>query len=254
MENIKLTNEQKKLINKYRLYLQAVIGDEQIYWDGYLSEDEGLYDFSGPYSRGYNQSDDIDPNGDAARLINNIVDEIYEGNSNELVGYLYCDDCTGYGSLNVRFSPKDNVIYSSLSITTRETQENENFMAFDDLKNQTQNQWGTTYSYLKKIGDDEFIEKMKKDYGDILTITYDGGGDSGQINDYGETDHGSVRINQDIEYTGYEIIDLYHSGWENNEGGDGTIIFNFEERTVRLFHNMNYEDEFVQELNSIKLF
>jgi hypothetical protein len=126
-------------------------------------------------------------------------------------------------------------------------------MAFDDLKNKTQNQWGSKYVYLKKLGDSNFIEKMKKDYGNTLEITYEGGGDSGQINDYGDSETSSVRLNEDIEYTGYEIIDLYHSGWENNEGGDGRIKFNFDEGTVMLSHNMNYEDEFVQDIGEFKL-
>ena len=71
--------------------------------------------------------------------------------------------------------------------------------------------------------------------------------------DYGETETHSVRLNQDIEYTGYEIIDLYHSGWENNEGGDGIISFDFEERTVLITHNQNYEGDFHEHLGEFKL-
>jgi hypothetical protein len=52
-------------------------------------------------------------------------------------------------------------------------------------------------------------------------------GDSGQIEE--PTD-----ITQDIEYLGYEIIDVYHSGWENNEGADGRIVIDFNQRTISL--------------------
>jgi hypothetical protein len=254
MENIKLSDEQRKIINKYNLYLMAVVGDSGLYWDGYISEDEGLYDFDGPYTRRYSMEDDIDRNGNGATILNDILEMHVKNKENQFIDFLYCDDCTGYGSLNVRYSPTDSTIHVNLSITTRDSQETENFMSFDDLKNQTQNQWGSRYEYLKKLGEPEFIEKMKKDYGNTLEITYNGGGDSGQIEDYGENESGDVtRLNQDIEYTGYEIIDLYHSGWENNEGGDGRILFNFEEKTVTLLHNMNYEDEMVEDMGIFKL-
>jgi len=250
MENIKLTDEQRKIINKYNLYLMAVVGDSGLFWDGYVSDDDGLYDFDGPH---YEFSSDIDREGDGLRILNNIITEFVENKQDEFIDYLLCDDCTGYGSVNVKYSPVDSKINIFLNITTRDYQETENFMAFDDLKNQTQSQWGVKYEYLKKLGDSNFIEKLKKDYGNTLEITYEGGGDSGQINDYGDSETSSVRLNQDIEYTGYEIIDLYHSGWENNEGGDGRIKFNFEEGTVMLSHNMNYEDEFVQDIGEFKL-
>jgi len=250
MENIKLTDEQRKIINRYNLYLMAVVGDSGLFWDGYISEDDGLYDFEGPR---YDLSSDIDREGDGLRILNDIITEFVENKQNEFIDYLFCDDCTGYGNVNVKYSPVDSKINIFLNITTRDSQETENFMAFDDLKNQTQSQWGSKYEYLIKLGDSNFIEKMKKDYGNTLEITYEGGGDSGQINDYGDSETSSVRLNQDIEYTGYEIIDLYHSGWENNEGGDGRIKFDFEEGTVMLSHNMNYEDEFVQDIGEFKL-
>ena len=253
MENIKLTDEQRKIINRYNSYLMAVVGDSGIFWDGYISEDDGLYDLEGPHSRRYDTSDDIDREGNGAILLNNVITEFVENNEDEFMSFLYCDNCTGYGSINVKYSPVDSKIKIFLNITTRDSQETENFMAFDDLKNKTQNQWGSKYVYLKKLGDSNFIEKMKKDYGNTLEITYEGGGDSGQINDYGDSETSSVRLNEDIEYTGYEIIDLYHSGWENNEGGDGRIKFNFDEGTVMLSHNMNYEDEFVQDIGEFKL-
>ena len=239
MENIKITDEQKKIINKYNYYLMAVVGDSGIFWDGYVSEDDGLYDFEGPYTRRYDTSDDIDRGSSGAILLNDIIDEFIKNNEDEFMSFLYCDNCTGYGNVNVKYSPVDSKIKIFLNITTRDSQETENFMAFDDLKNQTQSQWGVKYEYLKKLGDSNFIEKLKKDYGNTLEITYDGGGDSGQINSYGDSETSSVHINEDIESTGYEIIDLYHSGWENNEGGDGRIKFDFEEGTVMLSHNMN---------------
>jgi hypothetical protein len=173
MENIKLTDEQKKIINRYNLYLMAVVGDSGIFWDGYVSEDDGLYDFEGPYTRRYDTSDDIDRGSSGAILLNNIITEFVENNEDEFMSYLYCDNCTGYGNVNVKYSPVDSKINIFLNITTRDSQETENFMSFDDLKNQTQNEWGTRYEYLKKLGEPEFIEKMKTGYKKYYDSNYD---------------------------------------------------------------------------------
>ena len=94
---------------------------------------------------------------------------------------------------------------------------------------------------------------MKNDYGNTLEITYDGGGDSGQINDEGETPTSVVRINQDIEHIGYEIIDIRYSGWENNEGGDGRIVFDFENQLVNIYHNYYVENSESEDIGELKL-
>jgi hypothetical protein len=113
--------------------------------------------------------------------------------------------------------------------------------------------WGHKYDELKKLGDSKFIEKMKQDYGNILEISYEGGGDSGEINSYGDTSNGSVAIGQDIEYVGYEVIDIKFSGWENNEGGDGRIIFNFKDQNLEIHHTNNVEDSFTEEIETLIL-
>jgi hypothetical protein len=84
-------------------------------------------------------------------------------------------------------------------------------------------------------------------------ISYEGGGDSGEINSYGDTSNGSVAIGQDIEYVGYEVIDIKFSGWENNEGGDGRIIFNFKDQNLEIHHTNNVEDSFTEEIETLIL-
>ena len=53
METIKLSEEDKKILNKYNLLLRAVAGDEGLTGYAYISEDEGVYDFMGLWSSGY---------------------------------------------------------------------------------------------------------------------------------------------------------------------------------------------------------
>ena len=256
METIKLSEEDKKILNKYNLLLRAVAGDEGLTGYAYISEDEGVYDFMGLWSsgyRGWENRSDIEPDGEGYTILENIMEEYLRNKAREFVNHLYCDMCTGYGSVQIEYKPVESMFEITLDITVRGEEYHEHMYTFDDLKNQPPGQWGQAYKELKKLGDPTFIEKMKNDYGNILELTYDGGGDSWQINDFGETPTSSVRINQDIEYIGYEIIDIRYSGWENNEGGDGRIEFNFEDQTVNIYHNYYVEDTESEYIGELKL-
>ena len=257
MKSIKISDEDKKILNKYNHLLMAVVGEDGLVGYGYVSEDEGLYDYvtlqpAGPH--GWDRRNEIEPESEGYNILYNAVEEFLRYNSNEFADYLYCDDCTGYGMVNVNYNPFNSTLKVDLDITVRGTENYHNEFTFEQLKNQPNGMWGQKYNELKKLGNPEFIEKMKQDYGNTLELTYDGGGDSGQINDYGDSNHGSVRINRDIEYVGYEVIDIYYSGWENNEGGDGRIIFDFENQTVTLNHTYyveNSENEYIGEFKII---
>ena len=74
----------------------------------------------------------------------------------------------------------------------------------------------------------------------VLTARYSGGGDDGSM------DGGFEEINQqlpaDIEDFCYDQLSRNFSGWENNEGGDGSFMFNFNDGTITLYHNGNIEE------------
>ena len=250
MNNIKISEKDKQILNRYNHFLMAVVGDDGIYAQAHVSEYDGVDDFYELHSSGGHE---LDTKSEGYNLLNDLVDGFLRENSNEFVDYLYCDECTGYGTINVRYNPFNSTFSVSLDIGTRGGNTYEDDFTFERLKNQPQGQWGERYEELKKLGDPSFIEKMKKDYGNTLEISYEGGGDSGQINDYGDTDHGSIRINSDIEYVGYEVIAIHYSGWENNEGGDGRITFDFENKTVTLHHTENFDDSETEELGEFKL-
>jgi hypothetical protein len=74
----------------------------------------------------------------------------------------------------------------------------------------------------------------------ILTIQYNGSGDSGYLeNSFNETSDGVPASIEDWCYR--ELSDNY-SGWEINEGSDGQFIFNFHDMTIELIHTENIED------------
>ena len=73
----------------------------------------------------------------------------------------------------------------------------------------------------------------------ILTLKYNGSGDSGYIeNDFDETgDH----VPAGVEDWCYKALEDNYGGWEINEGSDGEFIFDFNNSMVTLNHTMNIE-------------
>ena len=73
----------------------------------------------------------------------------------------------------------------------------------------------------------------------ILTVRYNGSGDSGYMEDYFD-EGGSVPSN--IEDWCYDQLGNLHAGWEINEGSDGRFVFDIKNGLVELFHTFNNEE------------
>jgi hypothetical protein len=89
----------------------------------------------------------------------------------------------------------------------------------------------------------EFINEMIDKYGDFLQVRYDGGGDSGWIEDEITSSKDEKSLDGRVEDLVYSILELFHSGWEINEGSNGSVSFHFKEQLVVIQHNMNYQEE-----------
>ena len=74
----------------------------------------------------------------------------------------------------------------------------------------------------------------------VLTARYSGGGDDGSM------DSNFEEINQQLpgsmENFCYEQLSSNYGGWENNEGGQGYFMFNFNDGTITLYHTENVEE------------
>jgi len=73
----------------------------------------------------------------------------------------------------------------------------------------------------------------------ILTVRYNGSGDSGYMEDYFE-EGGSVPST--VEDWCYNQLGNLHAGWEINEGSDGRFVFDTKNGLVELFHTFNNEE------------
>lgn len=74
----------------------------------------------------------------------------------------------------------------------------------------------------------------------ILTLRYNGSGDSGYIESSFEENSDSVPTF--IEDWCYRQLENHFGGWEINEGSDGEFQFNFNKMTIHLNHTMNTEE------------
>lgn len=95
----------------------------------------------------------------------------------------------------------------------------------------------------------EIFEEWEKDgvlndievpQGGILTLRYNGSGDSGYVES--SFDENGDYVPNAIENWCYDQLELIHGGWEINEGSDGEFIFDFDNMTITLYHTYNTEE------------
>jgi hypothetical protein len=75
----------------------------------------------------------------------------------------------------------------------------------------------------------------------ILTVKYNGSGDSGFIESNFDENYDGVPA--PMEDWCYQQLERYYGGWEINEGSDGEFIFNFHDMTIELNHTYNVEQD-----------
>jgi len=93
---------------------------------------------------------------------------------------------------------------------------------------------------FEEWGKDGVFEDLTIPDNGILTVKYNGSGDSGYIeSSFEETSDG---VPTSIEDWCYNQLERNFGGWEINEGSDGEFIFNFHDTTIELNHTYNTEE------------
>jgi hypothetical protein len=95
----------------------------------------------------------------------------------------------------------------------------------------------------KKMFDDWMDEDLKDTEvpeGGILTVKYEGGGDSGYLE--GNFEETGDPVPAGIEDWCYRELSNNYGGWEINEGSDGVFIFNFNDSTITHEHTDNIDE------------
>lgn len=101
-----------------------------------------------------------------------------------------------------------------------------------------------------------------------VRVSFDGGGDSGQIETIDADDPGGCQVplpdetvpylhrgygddavrtdvrtvQEAVEAMVYACLEETHPGWENNDGADGNVTFDVATRTITLEHNQRFLD------------
>lgn len=87
---------------------------------------------------------------------------------------------------------------------------------------------------------DDVLTDLEIPQDGILTLRYNGSGDSGYIESSFEENGDSVPST--IEDWCYNQLESHFGGWEINEGSDGEFIFDFNNMTIELNHTYNTEE------------
>ena len=95
---------------------------------------------------------------------------------------------------------------------------------------------------------EEFDKFLDKEGIDSLEITYDGGGDSGQVHDSYSSRKKSGTITREIENICYQLLEDF-GGWEINEGSQGTI--EVTRNHIEVMHEWNTNDDVTESLDIV---
>ena len=101
----------------------------------------------------------------------------------------------------------------------------------------------------KMFQDLENLEDLENDErGRILVLRYDGGGDSGYVEDRFEcvdsrNRHHGESVPANIGDWCYDKLESMHGGWEINEGSRGSFEFDLDNKKITLYHTDNINED-----------
>jgi hypothetical protein len=246
---MELTPQQIKDLKRYSLILQSNNLEDGLSWTNDYWEGDGFQGLDGPF---YNNRNSEQP-GFTPKSIEDLFND-YADNFD--TGEFYNEEYgTEDGSLTFTLYADRQEILIDRTYRTRESEETENRVSFDQMASAEQHWWGRNdrEREIKKLTDDNYVNQLIEEYGDTISVTYQGGGDDGWVNDNMDTEKlGEVEVPPIIETMIYEIINIYHSGYENNEGGEGTITLDLANRYANIDHTSYYDGEGEDTIETIK--
>ena len=254
---MELTEKQKKDLNSFSLILNSLNMEDGVEWS-YRYYDEWQDDE--PYGPFYNNRDVSSELNFLPGSIGELFEEIKE---NFDTGNLY-NEYYGTENGNLFFilnAEKKEIIvnYDYYDMITEESNIEKNF---SDFSNVTAG-WRGEERAVKTLTNQNVVNELIKQYSNFCKLKYDGGGDSGWIEDEIETENGITKIKKEtdddvdgieanLETISYDLLDLYYGGWEINEGSTGSINYNFQEQKVTMTHYQNVESTELEHYMTLK--
>lgn len=234
---MKLTDQQKKDLRKFSLLLNSMNLEDGVNYK-YSFYDDWDHGMDGPMYRGRS----VHEVGQLPQSIQILFDDI----KNDFDTDNFYNDYygTGNGSLNFEIDADKKqiiIVYDYYEMNTEEAITKHTFQEVVNTNSPWYRQGGERKDKL--LLNPEFINEMLKKYGSTAEITYEGSSDSGWLNDQVASSNGETSLDGRLEDITYELLDLYHSGWEINEGSNGTFSYDFKNKTLTISHFQNYDEE-----------
>jgi hypothetical protein len=137
----------------------------------------------------------------------------------------------------------DNIDWdNNHNIYVRYTVKNQSF-SIEDRESITNTR---DYGNEKEITDEEMIEEITKWKSEgirTIKVDFDGGGDSGYINERG-LGNGDIEVEMPASFSDflYDMLESNYGGWEINEGSQGYFEIYTNDNLVQLSIGINEED------------
>jgi hypothetical protein len=186
-----------------------------------------------PYCKGKSSDISLPSNIESIveEIVEHYVDDLYEigpGSAGD-------NSASNYFNFELSFFPKENKLVFN-EITHTEYGSEASGMSYDISDYNEDDSMYNTFMDVRKFLEKEGIEEM--------TVTYEGSGDSGLVNNEYISQDGDGEIDNDIENICYGLLQEY-GGWEINEGSQGTINFTKDEIIVN--HEWNVEESYTSD-------
>ena len=254
---MELTEKQKKDLNSFSLILNSLNMEDGVEW--YYSYYDEWQDDE-PNGPQYNNRDVGSELNFLPGSIGELFEEIKENFDTGNFYNEYYDNENGNLFLILNAEKKEIIVnYDYYDMITEESNIEKNF---SDFSNVTAG-WRGEERAVKTLTNQNVVNELIKQYSNFCKLRYDGGGDSGWIENEIETENGITEIKKqtdvdvdgieaNLETISYDLLDLYYGGWEINEGSSGSINYNFQEQKVTMTHYQNVESTELEHYMTLK--
>ena len=216
-----LTPEELKTLQVFAYYCRSY-GADDVYTTFYLSACSRDWEDGQWYSRQVSRS--IEGYDKIDELVEKLVDD--ESITDEF------NECDGSQRIEVEIDCKERI----LSIYAYETVYGSEPHGSDYTLEDIESEFGE--ETLKAV--EELFELINGREG---RVDFSGGGDSGYIDDFMVIDGNQEDLPRLIEDMLYSMLNGNYGGWENNEGAQGSWLFDSSEKTILFDFNYNTEEE-----------
>lgn len=226
---MKIDKDQYKKLKRFSNFLMSE-DNTSIEWQSYVYDYGDADNPYGPFGVGGSRKiDGIENFRDVISFLELVMETTLE--KLDYSKYMGCDDCTGNGTMNILFYPETLKMEFVLDVEEMVTHSYSKTKTFKEISEFTSDYYGERFDNMKKLNDPNFVNQYAEELGPHLEVTYDGGGDSGYIQD----EEGIPAVFGEISF---EILSAFYSGWEINEGSRGTITYDFINNKVSINHDL----------------